>query len=141
MKKQKNNFKLLLTIFGVYEVIIVLLLSFEDLCVETMCLFSRHHYCDFCEYRGFQYVLLCLLVPIIFGLLLWWRKELVKSVQNIKKTKPVSRLFSKLLGFKIFDVLFGEYKENPNISKKSNVNKKTKKDDKNDQGYGWQYWD
>ena len=139
--KKKNDFKLPLTVFGIYEVIVILLLSFEDLCVETMCLFSRHHYCDFCEYHGFQYILLCLLIPIIFGLLWWWRKELAKLIKYIKQTKPISRLFSKLLGFKIFDVLFGEYKESSTFSKKNDVSKKAKKDDKDEEGYGWQYWD
>lgn len=81
---KKNNFKLPLTILGVYEVIVIFLLSFDDLCIKTMCLFSRHRYCDFCEYHGFQYVLLCLLIPIIFGLLWWWRKDITKSVQYIK---------------------------------------------------------
>ena len=70
--------KTILTILGVYEIIAVLLLASEDAC-ESM--FGY----DFCGFDGFQYVVMCLLVPAAIGLLVWWWPEIKKNLDEGKK--------------------------------------------------------
>ena len=46
---------------------------------------------DFCGFDGFQYVVMCLLVPAAIGLLVWWWPEIKKNLDECKK-KSLARV-------------------------------------------------
>lgn len=63
----------------------ILILSSESACNSVLCMFSRYRYCDFCEYHGFQYFIMCLLIPIIIALVWWWRNEIKNKIKHVKQ--------------------------------------------------------
>lgn len=62
-------------------------------------MFSSYSYCDFCEYSGFQYLVMCLLIPGIVALIWWWRDEIKNKIKHIEqKNKDNKRkAYNKLL--------------------------------------------
>lgn len=73
VKKSKINLKKLLTVLILYEIIIIFIL-FDDsgICESIFFLFD-----DFCSYEGFQYIVMCIFVPVLLSLILSWRQEIM----------------------------------------------------------------
>ena len=85
MSKQ-NDYKLPLSVLGIYEVCMILILSFKDLCDSILCVFyDGYSTCPFCKYKGLQYVIVCLLIPVVCGIIWWWHSEIKNVIDAIKK--------------------------------------------------------
>lgn len=117
-----NKYKIPLSILGVYEILIILILSFDNLCDNIICIFE-YGSCDFCDYNGLQYIILCLLIPAFFGLLWWWRSEIKQSIDKMKENKQAKK-----------DMLYNQILEEELAQRK-----KTKEQKK--PTFGWQQWE
>ena len=91
--------KKFITLIGIYEIVIILILSSEDVCNSILCIFSGHRHCDFCEYSGFQYLVMCLLIPSIIALIWWWKDEIKNKIIQIeqKNQDNKKRIYNHIL--------------------------------------------
>lgn len=71
----KDKLKLIFTIFVIYEIIMICILS-GDSCRD---IFER----SFCRYDGFQYVVMCGFVPLGGVILAMWKKEILGFLARI----------------------------------------------------------
>ena len=74
-KMNKDKLKVFLTIFAIYEIIMICILA-GDSCRDIF------EY-SFCRYDGFQYVVMCGFVPLGIMILVWWRKEILGFLGRI----------------------------------------------------------
>ena len=75
--------KKILTLFILYEVIMIMVLSYEEMCNGILCAFSHYSSCDFCEYDGFQYLIMCIFIPALFFVIFMWRKEIATFFRKL----------------------------------------------------------
>ena len=73
IKKKNINPRNWLTVLVVYEIVIIFILADDGYYGACESVFS---FFDICDYNGFQYLIMCVFVPIVFGLLLSWRQEI-----------------------------------------------------------------
>lgn len=72
----KISLKAIITLCVCYEILIILILAdYNGVCDA---IFSY----DFCTYEGFQYLVMCLFVPAIVGVIYIWRQELTDFVKK-----------------------------------------------------------
>lgn len=73
---RKISLKAIITLCVCYEILIILILAdYNGVCDA---IFSY----DFCTYEGFQYLVMCLFVPAIVGVVYMWRQELTDFVKK-----------------------------------------------------------
>jgi hypothetical protein len=60
-----RKFKIFFTLFVIYEFVIVVILHRLDYCTNFFAL-------NFCEYQIYKYLFMCLMLPVLIGVLLWW---------------------------------------------------------------------
>lgn len=126
--QQKFKIKLLLTIFIIYQIAIICILTdTRDTC-QT--LFSTR----FCHHDGFQYVVMCLFVPTLFALIYNWKSEIIKFFKFVKN------IFS--------DVSQNDTQTNNKTSTEFNPEafvaesiRKNKEKSNKKPTYGWQEWE
>lgn len=73
------KFKIFTTVFVLYEFIVITILQIPNFCV------SLFNY-NFCEMNGFKYLLFCLMLPTLFGLMFWWLPKQKAEPKTIKET-------------------------------------------------------
>ena len=74
-----QKFKVCTTIFILYEFVVITILRIPNFCGAFFNL-------NFCNIGNFKYLLLCLMLPTLFGLIVWWmpkKKEPQKSTSDI----------------------------------------------------------
>ena len=70
-----RRFKIFTTIFVLYELITVMVLHRLDYC---SILFSL----NFCEYNIYKYFLMCIMLPTLIAVFVWWLPEFAKIFCN-----------------------------------------------------------
>ena len=73
MNKDKN--KIIFTLFIIYEIVMICFLA-SDSCDDV---FDYH----FCDYEGFQYLVMCGFVPLVGVLIALWWKEILGFLAKI----------------------------------------------------------
>ena len=63
--------KIFITIFTLYEFVMLTILQISDYCVFW---FNK----NFCATNNFKYFLLCIMLPILVMLVLWWMPEIAQ---------------------------------------------------------------
>ena len=74
-----QKFKVCTTIFILYEFVVITILRIPNFCGAFFNL-------NFCNIGNFKYLLLCLMLPTLFGLIVWWmpkKTEPQKSTSDI----------------------------------------------------------
>ena len=68
-----RKIKIFLTLLALYEFVMVMILQIHGYCVA---IFNN----NFCEIDGFKYFLMCVMLPVSFGLFLWWIPEMTRLI-------------------------------------------------------------
>lgn len=66
-----RRFKIFITIFILYEFVMLTILQIPSFCINTFNL-------SFCEYGAFKYFLMCIMLPILFSIFVWWAPDIAK---------------------------------------------------------------
>ena len=66
-----RKIKIFITVFVLYEFVMLTVLQIPDYCN----VFFNH---TFCAYGGFKYFLLCIMLPVLFGLIVWWSVDIAR---------------------------------------------------------------
>ena len=66
-----RRFKIFMTLFLLYELTMLTILQINEYCLSVFNV-------NFCSYDSFKYFLLCIMLPIICGLFVWWIPEISK---------------------------------------------------------------
>ena len=72
-----RKFKIFITLFLLYELILLTILQINEYCLFV---FNA----NFCSYDSFKYFLMCIMLPIIFGLFIWWIPDITRLFCNKK---------------------------------------------------------
>lgn len=67
-----RKIKISLTILILYEFVVLTILQIPDYCVRV---FNQ----NFCSANNFKYFLLCIMLPVLFGLVLWWLPDISRG--------------------------------------------------------------
>ena len=65
--------KIFITVLILYEFVMLTVLQIPDYCV----FFFNN---NFCATSNFKYFLLCIMLPVLFGLVCWWIPELSRKI-------------------------------------------------------------
>lgn len=76
VKKLKLSTRGLLTVLSVYEIGIIVILSDIDLCDAIFGFW-------FCRYEGFQYLVMCVFVPVLIEIILIWWQEIYMGLKRL----------------------------------------------------------
>lgn len=80
-----RKFKIFLTGFILYEFAVITILQIQSFCIG---IFGN----TFCRMHNYKYFLLCIMVPVLLGLLFWWLPK--KQVEQEPSFKEI--LFNAL---------------------------------------------
>lgn len=72
-----RKIKIFITIFTLYEFVMLTILQIPKFCNAF---FNN----NFCYVGGFKYFLLCIMLPILIGLFVWWLPEIVRTLCSNK---------------------------------------------------------
>ena len=70
-----RRFKIFLTFFVIYESVIIAILHSGDYCTVV---FNS----NFCAYETYKYFSMCLMLPILFTVFLWWMPNIKRFFCN-----------------------------------------------------------
>lgn len=70
-----RKFKIFVTIFVLYECVMLTLLQVYNYCVGVFNV-------NFCEYGAFKYFLLCIMLPVLCTIFIWWLPDITKLFCN-----------------------------------------------------------
>ncbi|MBO7643103.1 MAG: hypothetical protein J6S74_03165 [Alphaproteobacteria bacterium] len=76
VKKLKLSARGLLSILAIYEIGIIIILSDIDLCDAIFGFW-------FCRYEGFQYLVMCVFIPVLIGIVLIWWQEIYICLKRL----------------------------------------------------------
>ena len=77
-----RRFKIFVTIFVLYECVMLTILQVYNYCVGVFNL-------NFCEQGAFKYFLLCIMLPLLVGIFIWWLPDIARLICNKScKTPP-----------------------------------------------------
>lgn len=72
--------KIFITIFLLYEFVILTILQIPEYCI-------RFFNYNFCEYSSLKYFLMCIMLPVLVSLFVWWLPE-ISSLFCKNKCEP-----------------------------------------------------
>ena len=72
-----RKIKIFITVLVLYEFVILTILQIPDYCVS----FFNH---NFCNMHYYKYSLLCVMFPLMIGLIWWWIPEISKTICSNK---------------------------------------------------------
>lgn len=87
-----RKIKIFTTVFIVYEFVMLTILQIPRFCGT----FFNH---NFCVVGGFKYFLLCIMLPILVGLLMWWLPDIARAAcPNKCDVEPESKnIFNEII--------------------------------------------
>ncbi len=64
-----RRFKIFLTIFIIYEFVVIAILHNQNYCTNFFAM-------NFCEYQNYKYLFMCVMLPALIGVIFWWWPEM-----------------------------------------------------------------
>lgn len=70
-----HGLKVFITIFVLYEFVMIILLQVPDYCIHV---FNQ----NFCDDIAFKYFLICVVLPVLIGVFIWWIPDILRLLCN-----------------------------------------------------------
>ena len=85
-----RKIKIFITVFLLYEFVVLTILQIPEYCVGVFNF-------NFCEYSSLKYFLMCIVLPILFALFIWWMPEISRLFCKNKCETPGSQSIKDII--------------------------------------------
>ena len=92
-----RKFKIFITVFTIYEFIMLTVLQINSYCTGVFNV-------NFCDYGAFKYFLMCIMLPVMIAIFMWWVPDLARSFCNkscepapVESNESISDIFRNIV--------------------------------------------
>ena len=91
-----RKIKIFISLFLLYELFMLTVLQIKEYCLFVFNV-------NFCSYESFKYFFICIMLPVVFGLFIWWIPDISKLFCNkqcdcnIKKDVSIKDILNEII--------------------------------------------